>query len=250
MNDSNTISAIKKDLMGIKSKLEYTDLSLFLNDPDCIFGTKPYYSSRYYFNIKPDEAPNYIERMQRISESIKLITDKLGLGYLLSEVALIKDLAQKSDETYHYPYFFDLYSIACTIEESIKTQINDDNSKTEELDRFSKIMDINKTKALYKLMIDKCYIRNDTNESVFCYWFGYDEPQESIVQIDWVDVQLKDINAFINTFYCNESRKWEKAVKAFTWKSNNIRKKSLSTAIDSISRDPDSKKIFEDFRKS
>lgn len=132
MNDSNTISAIKKDLMGIKSKLEYTDLSLFLNDPDCIFGTKPYYSSRYYFNIKPDEAPNYIERMQRISESIKLITDKLGLGYLLSEVAQIKELARRSDETFHYSFFFELYSLACKVEEYIEKQIKIPNLQQED----------------------------------------------------------------------------------------------------------------------
>lgn len=132
MNDSNTISAIKKNLMGIKSKLEYTDLSLFWDDPDCIFGTKPYYSSRYYFNIEPDEAPNYIERMQRISESIKLITDKLGLGYLLSEVAQIKELARRSDETFHYSFFFELYSLACKVEEYIEKQIKIPNLQQED----------------------------------------------------------------------------------------------------------------------
>ena len=132
MNYSNTISAIKKDLIEIKSRLNHIDLNLFLNDPDCTFGTKPYYSSIYYLNIKPDEAHNYIERMQRISESIKLITDKLGLEYLLSEVVQIKELARISDETFHYSFFFDLYSLACKVEEYIEKQIKIPNLQQED----------------------------------------------------------------------------------------------------------------------
>jgi len=132
MNYSNTISAIKKDLIEIKSRLNHIDLNLFLNDPDCTFGTKPYYSSIYYLNIKPDEAPNYIDRMQHISESIKLITDKLGLEYLLSEVAQIKELARISDETFHYSFFFDLYSLACKVEEYIEKQIKIPNLQQED----------------------------------------------------------------------------------------------------------------------
>lgn len=123
-----TISEIKKELSGIKNILNDLDTSIYMYaDPDCILGSKQYYDSDYYRNIKPDDAFNYIQRLQRIYERIKLINDKLGLKYLLSEVTQIKDLAIKSDEVYHYHYFFDLYSLACKVENDIKKQIETPN---------------------------------------------------------------------------------------------------------------------------
>lgn len=158
--------------MEIKSKLEYTDLSLLLRDPDFeLFETKSYYSNLYYFNIKPDEAPNYIERMQRISENIKLITDKLGLEYLLSEVVQIKELAKISDETYHYSFFFDLYSLACTIEEYMKIQKNDDDPEPETKAASEPLtttvglpdeLNTEQSRLLFKKAIDEGYIDGST----------------------------------------------------------------------------------------
>lgn len=191
MNYSNTISATKKDLIEIKSRLEHIDTDWFLRDPDCMFGTKPYYSSLYYFNIKPDEAPNYIERMQRISESIKPITDKLGLEYLLSEIVQIKELARISDETYHYSFFFDLYSLACAIEEYIEIGKKDNKAtpekKANNKEHFNAAYTEDELKTLFERLTNNRYFHPDSKIETWYYICGLTGSNHQDNYITWTN---------------------------------------------------------------
>lgn len=81
----------------------------------------------------------------------------------------------------------------------------------------------------------------------FCYIFGYGK-QEDFKYLDWIGL-IKDLNAFINTFYNGERAKWEKTVNCFKWENNPINKNSLKTANDAYDEDPPSKEYFKTLKK-
>lgn len=89
------------------------------------------------------------------------------------------------------------------------------------------------------------YLSEISDKSHFYYVFGIVDSCINFKPLNWVKT-LKDLNAFIDTFYSNEPRKWEKAIYCFTWNDNPIKKKSLSTAIDKYDNEPESKIHFED----
>lgn len=116
---------IVEGLNSIKDKLNHIDISgIVMYDPECIVGEKQFYESVFYSNIHPQEAVSFTDKMQLITKSIKLITDRTELDYLLGEIKDIKLLAKKSHDTYSYSFFFDIFLLACKIETYINEQIN------------------------------------------------------------------------------------------------------------------------------
>ena len=86
-------------LNSIKDKLNHIDISgIVMYDPECIVGEKQFYESVFYSNIHPQEAVSFTDKMQLITKSIKLITDRTELDYLLGEIKDIKLLAKKSHD--------------------------------------------------------------------------------------------------------------------------------------------------------
>lgn len=239
MNYPNTISAIKKDLIEIKSRLNHTDLNLFLNDPDCTFGAKPYYRSLYYLNIKPDEAPNYIERMQGISESIKLITNKLGLEYLLSEVVQIKELARISDEIFHYAFFFDLYSLACTIEEYIEIGKTDNKAtpekKANNKEHFNAAYTEEELKTLFERLTNNRYFHPDSDIETWYYICGLTGSNNQKNYITWA-TELDLLAYLVNSLFgdSDSGNLWAIAHEVFRIKGQKPGKTPMKNTISKL----------------
>lgn len=122
-----------------------------------------------------------------------------------------------------------------------------DNRKTIDSEKsmnFSPILNINKIEELY-VFLSGTYLSEISDISHFYYVFGIEDRCVGFKPLNWTKT-LKDLNAFINRFYPDEPRKWEKAVHCFTWKNVSIKKKSLSTAIDTYDNEPESKPYFDD----
>lgn len=82
----------------------------------------------------------------------------------------------------------------------------------------------------------------------FCYILGNGK-QEDFKCLDWIGF-IKDLNAFINTFYNGERSKWKKTVSSFTWENNLINQNSLKTANDAYDEDPPSTEYFKMLKKN
>lgn len=82
----------------------------------------------------------------------------------------------------------------------------------------------------------------------FCYILG-DGKQEDFKYLDWIGY-IKDLNAFINTFYNGERAKWKKTVSSFKWENNLINQNSLKTANDAYDKDPPSTDYFKILKKN
>lgn len=119
----------------------------------------------------------------------------------------------------------------------------DDTQLTKSLN-FTLIYKSDRIESLYDFL-NGSYLSEISDKSHFYYVFGVVDRCINFKPLNWTKT-LKDLNAFIDTFYSNEPRKWEKAVYCFTWNNNPIKKKSLSTAIDKYDNEPESKIHFED----
>lgn len=125
-----------------------------------------------------------------------------------------------------------------------------DNRKTIESKKsmnFSPIRNIDKIEELYAFL-NGSYLSEISDINHFYYVFGIVDRCVDFKPLNWIKT-LKDLNAFINRFYPNEPRKWEKAIYCFTCNGNHIKKKSLSTAIDRYDNNPESLIYFDDLYK-
>lgn len=113
---------------------------------------------------------------------------------------------------------------------------------------FSSICSIDKIEELY-VFLNGSYLSEISDKNHFYYIFGIVDSCTDFKALNWTKT-LKDLNAFINIFYMNEPRKWEKAIYCFTCNNNPIKKKSLSTAIDKYDNDPESSIYFNDLYDS
>lgn len=82
----------------------------------------------------------------------------------------------------------------------------------------------------------------------FCYIFGNGDVVD-FKFLNWIG-NLKDLSVFINTFYSDETSKWEKTGSCFLCKNNAVKINSLKTAITKTDSNPPSVNYFKTLKNN
>ena len=122
-----------------------------------------------------------------------------------------------------------------------------DTTKRNKPMNFPPICKADKIKSLFDFL-NHSYLSEISDINHFYYVFGITDRCTDFKPLNWIK-SIKALNAFINTFYLNEPRKWKKAVYCFTCNNNPIKEKSLSTAMDKHDTDPESMIYFDNLHK-
>ena len=103
-----------------------------------------------------------------------------------------------------------------------------------------------KLQEMFECLQSNQCIAKDTTFDTFCYWMGKepDSKEGNFAPINWVST-LKSLNVWVNTFYSEESKKWEKAIKAFLHNGKSIKKRSLINAVDKYDEVTEIENLFK-----
>lgn len=115
---------------------------------------------------------------------------------------------------------------------------------------FTRLFTPDQLKLLYTGLTTGGFLPTDptgVDLKAFCYILG-DGEQEDFKHLNWIGF-IKDLNAFINTFYNSERAKWKKTTSCFKWENNLINQNSLKTANDAYDKDPPSEEYFKILKK-
>lgn len=121
----------------------------------------------------------------------------------------------------------------------LRKDINDNDFKY----TFSNTIKGKELVYLYDRLIYHNYLDASTNINHFKFAFGEITECSGFKKLNWLGT-LKDLNAFINKYYYNEPKKWEKAISCFEKRGKPIKYKSLSTALTTYDQDPEIKSLF------
>jgi hypothetical protein len=116
---------------------------------------------------------------------------------------------------------------------------------------FTRLFTQEQLKQLFSGLTTGGFLSKDTTGAdfkAFCYILGVGKPAD-FKYLNWIGF-IKDLNAFINTFYNGERAKWKKTVSCFKWDNNLINQNSLKTANDAYDEDPPSIDYFKKLKKN
>jgi hypothetical protein len=124
---------------------------------------------------------------------------------------------------------------------------NTDTEKSKQSTHFTRFFTSDEQKKLFDGLTNGGYLPKDTDYNHFCHVFGdtaISDNGKPFEPLRWIGT-LKELNCFVNIYFNNEQKKWEKTIKCFLWNNEIIKKQSLSTAIDKYDTEPERKPYLE-----
>lgn len=98
--------------------------------------------------------------------------------------------------------------------------------------RFGRKFEDEKLLKIFQHLKEEKYIDEDTEKDNFFYLLGNrEEIPRNFTRINWI-ASLKSLNSWIQVFYGSENRKWKKTSECFVNQCNEIKERSITTAVD------------------
>ena len=103
---------------------------------------------------------------------------------------------------------------------------------------------------IFQLLREHKFIAANTSLDAFYYWMGCGSSQntQDIEPINWI-AKLKDLGVWVNVFFGNENKKWEKTIRCFRINGEEIKKRSITTAVDKHDNVDELEHIFKSWKE-